>query len=148
MDCERILRELDSLLRREPDLRVFAATDNREALETVQRRYPDVITTSHWYPAPGAALHRNPECPDRLESGVEALVDLYLLGSCDYLVGDTSSSFTYLASVLPPRKVELIDVRPPPYLRVRLVRAIWRRYAASGLAAPHVLRQVGKAYNV
>jgi hypothetical protein len=45
-------------------------------------------------------MHRNPESPDRLMHGVEALVDLYLLASCDYLILDESSSFSYVASLI------------------------------------------------
>jgi hypothetical protein len=137
-----ILDELDSLLRREPDLKIFAATDNIEAKELVERRYPGVIMTPHWYPAaPGSSQHNNPECPDRAENGVEALVDLYLLGSCDYLIGDSASSFTRIARLLVAAPDENIsDVRPRANRRTRLASEMWRRHAASDSAVSSVVR--------
>jgi hypothetical protein len=124
-----ILAALDALLKREPDLKVFGATDSVEAKELLERRYPGVIMTPHWYPPPGTSLHQNRACPDRLENGVEALVDMYLLGGCDHLVGDTASSFTRIARLLmadPER--QMLDVKPPPDLRGRFVSRMRRRH--------------------
>lgn len=137
-----ILDELDSLLSRQPDLRIFAATDNIEAKEMMEQRYPGVIMTPHWYPAaPGSSQHNNPECPDRTENGVEALVDLYLLGRCDYLVGDSASSFTRVAGLLMAAPEENIaDVRPRRNFRTRFAREMWRRYAASNTAVSSLVR--------
>lgn len=97
---------------------VFLATDNAEIKELLNGRYRAVLTTPHWYPAPGLPLHKSPDCPNRFESGVEALVDLYLLAECDHLICDASSSFARVAKLLtkaPHRQV--IDVRPRPWHR-------------------------------
>lgn len=142
---EAILSELDALLAREPDLRIFAATDNIEAKEMMERRYPGVITAPHWYPPPGEPLHLSDERPDRVESGVESLVDLYLLGGCDYLVGDTTSSFTRVARLLMgARQENVIDVRPRANRRTRLAQEAWRRYAASDMVMSRILRKATK----
>jgi hypothetical protein len=69
-------------------------------IKLCEDRYRSVITTEHWYPAPGSRIHQNPGCPNRLENAVEALVDLYALAECDYLIVDTSSMFSYLAVLL------------------------------------------------
>jgi hypothetical protein len=135
-----LLDALDALLDREPDLKIFAATDNIEAKTMLEQRYRSVITTPHWYPAPGKRLHNNPQGPDPAESGVEALVDLYLLGGCDYLIGDTTSSFTRVAGLLmaaPDGKI--IDVKPRQKRHIRLRRQIVR-YAVSDSAVSRILR--------
>jgi hypothetical protein len=139
---EAILEALDELRRRRPDLGVFGATDSIEGKELLERRYPDVIMTSHWFPPRGRPLHNNPEVPSRLENGVEALVDLYLLGGSDFFVGDTTSSFARLASLLasPDRT---IDVRPPRRY-AELQGEIWRRYAASESLAGSLVRTASR----
>ena len=118
-----ILRRLDALLERERGLSVFLATDNLELKGAVERRYPDVLTTPHWYPPPGSRPHGHDSCPDRLENGIEALVDLYLLAACDRLVGDSMSSFARVAMLLKrgPRS-QVVDVQPRR--RIRPVRSL------------------------
>ncbi len=95
-----ILGKLEALIRREPELQIFLATDNLEIEKRFLDKYQNVISTEKWYPSSGKSMHRNPESPDRLMHGIEALVDLYLLASCDYLILDESSSFSYVASLI------------------------------------------------
>ncbi len=95
-----ILDKLNTLLRLEPGLQVFLATDNIQIKKLFEENYPGVITTPHWYPNPGSRIHNNRACPDSLTSGIESLVDLYLLAECDYLIIDTSSTFSYVAMLL------------------------------------------------
>lgn len=95
-----ILKKLNALLKREPNLQIFLSTDNIEIKELFEENYPGVITTPHWYPPPGSSIIHTTTCPGRIESGVEALIDLYLLAECDYLIIDTSSSFSHVASLL------------------------------------------------
>ena len=96
-----ILKTLNALLKRVPDLQIFLATDSLLVRAVFEENYPAVVTTPHWYaPAPGVAIHYNEHRPDAMESGVEALVDLYLLAECDYLIIDTHSTFAYVAKLL------------------------------------------------
>ncbi len=95
-----MLNKLDMLMKTEPELQIFVATDNLMVKKLFEGKYKSVIATQHWYPTPGSRIHQNPSCPDRLENGIEALVDLYVLAECDYLIIDTSSMFSYLAALL------------------------------------------------
>lgn len=99
-ELPNILGELESVLKRIPPCQIFLATDNEQIKDDLEKSYPNVITAPHWYPAPGSPIHENSDCPDRTENGIEALVDLYLLAECDYLVIDSSSTFAYLAKLL------------------------------------------------
>ena len=74
-------------------------------------------------------MHSNLECPDRMENGIEALVDMYLLAACDYLVVDEHSSFSYVASLLtnaPDSNV--FNVQRGGNLPPDLRRLIWRLF--------------------
>jgi hypothetical protein len=137
-----ILRQVDRLVGMEPRLQIFLATDSRPVRDMFVARFPLVVSTPHRYSPSGSAIHRDPTAPDRLEHGIEAVVDLHLLADCDYLVGDTRSSFAYVASLLARTpESRTFDVRPaasvPPRLRsaVRAVVPEWLERRLSGTAA-------------
>jgi hypothetical protein len=95
-----ILTKLTILIKAEPDLQIFLATDSAQIKEMFEDFYSNVLTIPHWYGAHGSQIHQNLDCPDRMENGIEALIDLYLLAECDYLIIDTSSIFSYVASLV------------------------------------------------
>lgn len=129
-----ILGKLNTLLKSEPDLLIFLATDNIQIKKMIEENYVGVITTNHWYPKPGARIHDNRACPDRLESGIEALVDLYLLADCDYLIIDSSSSYSYVANLLSKSdKSNVFDVARRGKLTPRLRRWSWKLMLRLGL---------------
>lgn len=118
------LTHVDRLHARKPDAMIFLATDNKEAEERIRARYPKVTTTPKWFPETGISMHQNPECPDRLNNVVEALVDMYLLAECDYLVFPGSSTFSKIASLIShmaPRNIIDIERYSP---RIRLKRFV------------------------
>lgn len=122
-----ILNKLSTLRKIENGLQIFLATDNIQIKRLFEENYPDVITTQHWYPKPGSRIHDNRACPDQLASGVDALVDLYLLSECDYLIIDTSSTFSKVACLLtttPESNIHDLGRgdKPPPFVR----RITWR----------------------
>ena len=129
-----ILKQLSALLQREPELRVFLSTDNARVKSLFADCCHGVVTTSHWYPTPGLTIHQNRSCPSPIESGIEALVDLYLLAECDYLIGDTSSSFFYVAKLLSKAPdPNIFDVRRKGKLSPRRRRLLYRAMFALGL---------------
>lgn len=132
-----ILNRLNNLLKQEPELQIFLATDNIQIKKLFDGKYQGVITTQHWYPAPGLKIHQNPSCPDRLENGIEALIDLYLLAECHYLIIDTSSIFSYVAALLtnaPDSNIFNINSRDRGGKRShRRLHIIWRLMLGLGL---------------
>jgi len=98
-----ICRKLDGLLKQDPGAQIFLATDNVDVEKMFQSEYSRVTAIPKSYPAPGIAIHRSPALSDRVEHGIEALVDMHLLAECDCLVLDESSSFAYVASLLTRR---------------------------------------------
>jgi hypothetical protein len=95
-----IIKQLNALLRRERDLQIFLATDNIEVKKMFEGNFPGVVSAPHWYAKPGSPIHIDRARPDRTETAIEALIDLYLLASCDHLIFDGSSSFSRLANLL------------------------------------------------
>ena len=97
-----IIKQLNALLKRKPDLQIFLATDNVEIKKMFEANFPGVVSAPHWYAKPGSPIHVNRTRPDRTETAIEALVDLYLLANCDHLIFDGSSSFARVANLLSP----------------------------------------------
>lgn len=86
--------------RKKPD-RIFLSTDNKSVVDTFAGEFSNLVVAPKWYPTPGQRMHQNWDCcPDRIQNGHEALVDLYLLAACDDLVFSSKSSFGFLASIL------------------------------------------------
>jgi hypothetical protein len=130
----RLLRPLDALLAREPGLQIFLATDNAQVVRVFQDAYPSVVTLPHWYPEPGRQIHFGTLCPDRFAAMVDAVTDLYLLAECQYLVIDTSSTFSEIARLLsdaPPANVFNAFARDKMHARYRI--PIWKLWLHLGL---------------
>lgn len=129
------MKRLNALLERAPDLQIFLSTDNIQIKNMFEDGYPGVITTPHWYPStPGLRIHSNPNHPDPMESGNEALVDLYLLAECNYLIIDTSSNFSAIAALLTraPHS-NIFDVKRRKKRSARVRHVAYRLMLGTGL---------------
>lgn len=114
------------LQRRSGARAIFLSTDNRDVQELFQRQFgkEQVMWTNKWLPPSGVALHFQNKCPDRLQSLRDALIDIYLLASCDGLVSLGNSSFSALARMVSTCSVErqiVLHGQPP------LLRRLWNR---------------------
>lgn len=99
---------IDQILTANPDARIFLATDNQEIERQFRNNYSNLVTTPKWFPDTVERLHENWSCPSRFENCIEALVDMYLLARCNYLVCDQRSTLAYVASLLsntPPENI-------------------------------------------
>jgi hypothetical protein len=107
-------KHVQAFLKEHPDAVVFLATDNQKVETDFKARFPRVAVSEKWFPPAGVPIHRNDLTERRpLDNAREALMDLYLLGSCDALVFNSTSTFSILAKLLseaPP--AWLIDTAP------------------------------------
>jgi len=126
-DLERYEAPLRRFLRSTPRATVFLCTDNASVQERYRQRFPNLITTPKWFPHGYQTMHQNSECPNKVTNGIEALVDMYLLAGCDYLIYPGGSTFSWIARVLSGLPAErVVDVERFD-LAVRLKR--WAREA-------------------
>jgi hypothetical protein len=142
-----IVKKLDALLEGEPDLQIFLATDNVYIKNIFQDIYANVFTTQQIYPKSGMSMHHDEECQDRTTHGIEALIDLYLLAECTYLIIDRSSSFSYIASLLTSTAsfniVNIQSDHKKNWVRRRIERSIWLAAVRLGLFSGY-LRILGR----
>lgn len=97
-------------VQRHPDAHIFLATDNRDVENDIKKHYPNVSTLDKWLPTPGARAHANKDCPDPKKHAMEALLDISLLASCDYLIYSRTTSFGLLASYISKPPVSHFDI--------------------------------------
>jgi len=105
-------RALERFLRCSPKALVFLATDNRMVSDEYHQQFKNVISTPKWFPDGMSCMHQNLQCPDRVENGIGALVDMYLLADCNYLIFPSVSTFSWISRILsglPPERVTDID---------------------------------------
>lgn len=94
-------KAIDIILNKNPEAGVFLATDNWEVEAAFRQRYPHLVTTRKWLPEnAGEALHFAKDVQNKMQCAKEALIDIYLLASCDYLVYPQQSSFSRVASII------------------------------------------------
>jgi hypothetical protein len=104
------------IMREHPTASVFLATDNKAVEDDLRSRYRHLITTPKWYAPPGTPLHRTRECPDALERGVEALIEMYLLSRCDYLIYDCTSTYGVMARLFSQAQPENVWNTTPKFV--------------------------------
>lgn len=117
-DLAQVWQRLDQLLTDHPDSILFLASDNAAAIAAMRARYPDLLTRPKWLPASDAPLHLA-EDVDATSPAIaaDALIELALLASCDWLIHPALSSFSLAAarwSSIPSRR--LYPISPPSCL--------------------------------
>jgi hypothetical protein len=119
-------RSVNAIRRLHPDCPIFLTTDNQSVLDQFADLYGPVISTPKWYPESGRRMHGNSTCSDKLEAGIEALVDMYLLARCDYLIFSSNSTFGVISSLVteaPPANVIDVERRNLVLRAKRSIRA-------------------------
>ncbi len=127
-DLNQYERHVKRILGHVPEASIFLATDNKGVSEDYKRKFKNVISTQKWFPEnEQSSLHQNPDCSDKVANGIEALVDMYLLADCDYLIYASASTFSRISrllSNLPPDKAVDINRMNLKLQLKRLVREL------------------------
>jgi hypothetical protein len=76
---------------------LFLATDNRETLHAMRQRYGEKLI---YYPKTSALKHRWPRDNSDTPEIIDDLVDLWLLASCEFVIGSQGSSYSRVAVLL------------------------------------------------
>ncbi len=104
---------------------LFLATDNQETLELLRRRYGRNLIH---YPKRSDLERRWPRTSSTEQAIVDDMVDLWLLASCEFVIGSQGSSFSRVAILLNgSRRCKAIDhpfgIVQYAFVRLRMIRA-------------------------
>ncbi|MBF0489369.1 MAG: glycosyltransferase [Candidatus Omnitrophica bacterium] len=99
IDINKFPSVIQSILKKDPDAFIFLSTDNKRVLGEYQKNYKNIRCTNKFFPDHSEApIHyRN---GTRVDMAKEALIDLYVLARCDYLIYSDRSCFGELALLL------------------------------------------------
>jgi len=124
VDLSRVLAALDEVLEKEPDAKIFLASDSQSVTDLFKNRYPNVIARDITRSHEVANLHRSESwSADALQKAVDALTDIYLLAACDYLLYCRDMGF----SVLPYALSDIDESRKIAYQRgADVILARWQ----------------------
>jgi hypothetical protein len=92
---------LRGVLETEPGAKIFLATDSQLAADHFKKRYPNVIVRDIKRSSGVAGLHvPSSQGVEKLQNAVDALIDIYLLAACDYLLYCPDMGFAILPYAL------------------------------------------------
>ncbi len=118
---------LSKFLKQAPDAGIFLATDNQTVMQEYHTTFDNVFSTTKWFPDSGSAMHQNKDCPDRFANGLDALLDMYLLAQCDYLIYPSVSTFSWISCLMsdaPREKIADIQRFDPRVRTRRIIRRL------------------------
>lgn len=95
---EKFFARMDKELIENPQVRFFLATDSNTVKDAYQKRYGDAIITNRF------DLSR-----DTLEGMENAVIDLWCLARCKYILGSAASTYSTCAASINNRKIEIIE---------------------------------------
>lgn len=82
-----------------PESGIFLATDNYDVECNFKYRYQNLYTINKWFPKSGEPIHFSCYDSQPLQRAKEALLDILLLASCNFLIYPSSSSFSHISRI-------------------------------------------------
>ena len=100
VSLDRVFRETRRLRERAPDARIFLATDNAAVQARFCEAFDDVLVIEKALGADDRSLHQQTETDDPLREAENALVDMWGLAGCHWLVHSRHSTFSVAAALI------------------------------------------------
>lgn len=97
---DRIILETRALRQRMPEALIFLATDNRQAQEQFCVSFERVVVIDKAFGTGEKSLHEQTDHADRLREAENALIDMWALSRCDWLVHSRQSTFSVAAAMI------------------------------------------------
>jgi len=125
VSLDRIFHEVAALRREMPMASIFLATDNGAVQQRFRERFDDVFVIEKVLGDDENSLHEHVTLDDPLTEAENALIDMWALASCDWLVHSRHSTFSVAAALIgsiPRSRQRDIDRRNPRVVLKRWVQ--------------------------
>ena len=100
VSLERIVSEVARLRNRVPAAAIFLATDNETVQAKFRATFSNVFVIDKVLGDDANSLHEHVELDDPLHEAENALIDMWALSSCDWLVHSRHSTFSVAAALI------------------------------------------------
>ena len=97
---KRAFADIEKTVAEHPGWDLFLVTDNKAVEKVLREKYPDIISMKKWFPGEGSPIHGDSNCPDKTAMTRDALKEVLVLSSCDYILYMGHSTFSVLAKTL------------------------------------------------
>lgn len=91
---------LGKLRAKMPDAPIFLATDSLKAQENIQATFGNLHVTEKYLPEDGGQLHLLHDGVDPVLEAENAMIDMWALGACDYLIYSKNSTFSGTSALI------------------------------------------------
>lgn len=122
----RIVSALSDLRHSQPDAPVFLATDSEEVQDLIMERFEGVVTIEKEFATGSASLHDDATFDDPIREAENALIDLWTLSRCTWLIHSRNSTFSVAASLIggvPMERQFDVERHDPRLVMKRLIQA-------------------------
>ncbi|MEG4529160.1 nodulation protein NodZ [Microcoleus sp. D2_18a_D3] len=94
-----VFQKIDDLLSVEPTAKIFLATDNPDIIIEFKLRYVNhMLVRNKWFPSEHTPIHRYQSGRIPEEILLDAVVEMFLLSHCKYLIAQGNSSFSRIST--------------------------------------------------
>ena len=97
---DRIVEEMRRLRRRIPQASIFLATDNGDVQAQISATFDNLFVIEKRLGNTASALHVDVDSADPLGEAENALIDMWALSSCDWLIHSQHSTFSVAAALI------------------------------------------------
>ncbi|UUT34498.1 nodulation protein NodZ [Microbacterium elymi] len=100
VSLDRVFREAARLAARVPDAQFFLATDNHGVQEQFRSRFENVFVIDKELGDDDNSLHEHLVLDDPRREAENALIDMWALAQCDWLIHSRHSTFSVAAALI------------------------------------------------
>jgi hypothetical protein len=112
----KILDKLDEIYTKNKEYGIFLSTDNKIINDSIVKKYRNVVSLDKFYSEKEfQPIHLNEDCLEKEVMARHAVMDMYLLSYCDYLIYSSKSHFANISALLSKsERTNIVDVDPHP----------------------------------
>lgn len=122
---DKVKAELARLRARMPQAPIFLATDSLEAQEDIRADFGNLHVTEKYLPEDGGRLHLLHDSVDPVVEAENAMIDMWALARCDWLIYSRNSTFSGSSALiggLPADRLVNVDRFSPKIVAKRFVQ--------------------------
>lgn len=97
---DKVKAEIAKLRAKMPEAPIFLATDSLKAQKDIQGTFGNLHVTEKYLPEDGGRLHLQHEEVDPVLEAENAMIDMWALAACDYLIYSRNSTFSGTSALI------------------------------------------------
>ena len=125
ISLKKVKKALRNRLLVTPNAKIFLATDNAAVQSEIRSEFENVFTIDKYLPNDGSRLHWPTSDIKKIREAENALIDMWVLSRCEYLIYSRHSTFSVTSSYLggiPENRLYDVDMFSPNVVFKRFIQ--------------------------